>query len=81
MLPRNPSLVVSVAIRSSIGFESGSPVKEGSFVQRKSSLNHDSQNDETADKAAEDRGRQADKEDQKQFLSFFRFLRLILSSC
>ena len=51
----------------SIGFQNrGSPVREGSFVQRKSSLNHDSQNDENADKAVEeDRGRQADKEDQQ----------------
>lgn len=52
----------------SIGFQNrGSPVREGSFVQRKSSLNHDSQNEENAaDKAAEeDRGRQADKDDQQ----------------
>ncbi|RAO65349.1 uncharacterized protein BHQ10_001361 [Talaromyces amestolkiae] len=51
----------------SIGFPQnrGSPVKEGSFVQRKSSLNHDSQNDENADEPAEeDRGRQVEKDDQ-----------------
>lgn len=52
----------------SIGFQSrSSPVKEGSFVQRKSSLNHDSQNDEdnADDAAGEDRGRQAEKGDQQ----------------
>lgn len=49
----------------SIGFQNrGSPVKEGSFVQRKSSLNHDSQNDENTDEVAEEgRGRQAEKDD------------------
>jgi hypothetical protein len=50
----------------SIGFQSrSSPVKEGSFVQRKSSLNHDSQNDENDDAAEGDRGQQAEKDDQQ----------------
>lgn len=34
-------------------------------MQRKSSLNHDSQNDENDDAAEEDRGQQAEKDDQQ----------------
>lgn len=34
-------------------------------MQRKSSLNHDSQNDDKDDVAEEDRGRQVEKDDQQ----------------
>ncbi|EED20242.1 cAMP-regulated phosphoprotein family protein Igo1, putative [Talaromyces stipitatus ATCC 10500] len=48
----------------SIGFQSrSSPVKEGSFVQRKSSLNRDSHNEDNDEHTEEDRGRQAEKDD------------------